>query len=231
MLGRDCYRILIIGSQIWLVDFIVVTCLNIAELITLTKDGVLAIAGVVTAIVAVKGLNTWSRQLRGTAGFDVARSLAKSSYKVRDKLQACRSRILLAGEFPIEYHDGRLKKTSEQKTLGYAFVFAERWNLVQAAVQEFDAATLEAEALWGQSIRETTDELRKVVLDVKTGIDAFILNASSGDENFTKDRQYGENMLSKAFASSGDITNSININLTLAIKAINDQLRPHLQRN
>ncbi len=213
-----------------MVDFIVVTCLNIAELITLAKDIVLAIAGVVAAIVAVKGLNTWNRQLRGTAGFDIARSLAKSSYKVRDKLQACRSPILSAGEFPIEYRDGGLKKTSKQKTVGYAFVYTERWNFVQEAVQEFDAATLEAEALWGQTIRETTDQLRKVVFEVNMAIEAFILNASSDGENFIKDREYGEAILSKVSASSADSMNSVNVSLALAIKAIDDQLLPHLQR-
>jgi hypothetical protein len=206
------------------------TCFNFSEFITAAKDIVLAVAGLVTAFVALKGLNTWNRQLRGTAGFDVARSLAKSSYKVRDKLQACRSPILSAGEFPIDYHDGGLKKTSKQKTVGYAFVYKERWNFVQEAIQEFDAATLEAEALWGQAIRETTDQLRKVVFEVNMAIEAFILNASSDDENFIKDKEYGQAILSKVSASSADSMNSINLSLALAIKAIDDQLLPHLQR-
>jgi hypothetical protein len=206
-------------------------CLTVTELITTSKDIVLALAAIITAVVAVKGLSTWNRQLRGTAGFDVARSLAKCSYKVRDKLQVCRSPLLSAHEFPAEYHDAGLKKSAEQEAKGYAFVYSNRWSPVWEAIQELDASTLEAEALWGPSIRETTDQLRKVVREVNVAIDAFIANAVSNGENFSTDQESGKKMRATVSALPTDSANAINVALAAAIQAIDDQLRPHLQRS
>lgn len=206
-------------------------CLPATELVTVAKDIVVALAAVVAAGVAVKGLSTWNRQLRGTAGFDVARSVAKCSYKVRDRLQACRSPLLSAHEFSAEYHEGGLKKSAEQEAKGYAFVYSNRWNPVWEAIQELDASTLEAEALWGQPIRQATDELRKVAREVNIAIDALIANAASGGENFSSDREFGRQMRSTVSALPTDSANSINIKMATAIQAIDDKLRPHLQRS
>ncbi len=46
--------------------------LTVPETITAAKDILLALAGIVTAGVAMKGLSTWRRQLCGTADFETA---------------------------------------------------------------------------------------------------------------------------------------------------------------
>jgi hypothetical protein len=206
-------------------------CLTTPELITAFKDIVLALAAIITATVAIKGLTTWNRQLRGTAGFEVARALAKSAYKVRDTLQDCRSPLLSSHEFPPEYHEGGPKRSSEQEAKGYAFLYTNRWSPVWQAMQEFDANVLEAEALWGRSIRTATDPLRKVVREVNVAIDAIIANAASGGEDFSNDRDFGKKMRSTVSAVRTDSKNEVNIKLAAAVQSIDDQLRPHLQRS
>ncbi len=203
----------------------------ILEFITAGKDIVLSLAGVATAIVAIKGLSTWNRELRGKASFDVARSLAKSAYKVRDKLQQSRSPLLSAHEFPAEYHEGGLKKTPEQKANGYAHVYSNRWLPVGEAMQEFDASTLEAEALWGSPVRNATSQLCKAVREVNVAIDAFISNAGAGGEDFSTDREFGKKMRSTVSALPSDATNELNIKLAAAVQAIDNLLRPHLRRS
>lgn len=206
-------------------------CLTTPELIAATKDIVLALAAVITATVAVKGLSTWNRQLRGTADFDVARGLARATYKVREKLQACRSPLLSANEFPPKYHDSEGDRTPEQDAKGYAFVYSNRWSPVWEAMQEFDVSVLEAEALWGEPIRDATDSLRKVVREVNVAIDAFIADAASGGEDFSSDRKFGRKMRSIVSALPTDSENELNKKLAAAVRAIDDQLRPHLQRS
>lgn len=200
------------------------------ELIVAIKDIVLALAAVVTATVAVKGLGTWNRQLRGTADFDVARGLARATYKVRDKLQACRSPLLSAHEFPPGYHDSEGNRLPEQDAKGYAFVYFNRWSPVWEAMQEFDVSVLEAEALWGEPIRDATDSLRKVVREVNVAIDAFLADAASSGEDFSSDREFGKRMRSIISALPTDSENELNKKLAAAVRAIDDQLRPHLQR-
>lgn len=206
-------------------------CLTTPELIATTKDIILALAAIVMATVAVKGLNTWNRQLRGTAYFDVARGLTKATHKVREKLQACRSPLLLAQEFPPEYYDAEGNRSPEQEAKGYAFVYSNRWSPVWEAMQEFDVSVLEAEALWGKPIREATDSLRKVVREVNVAIDALIADAASGGEDFSSDREFGKKIRGIVSALPTNSENELNKKLAAAVQAIDDQLRPHLQRS
>ena len=205
--------------------------LTTPELIAVIKDIVLALAAIVTATVAIKGLTTWDRQLRGTAGFEAARAVAKSAYKVRDTLQDCRSPFLSSHEFPPEYYESRSNRAPEQKAKGYAFLYTNRWSPVWQAMQEFDANVLEAEALWGQSIRTATDPLRKVVRELNIAIDAIIANAASGGEDFSSDRDFGKKIRSMVSAVRTDSKNEVNIQLATAVQLIDDQLLPHLQRS
>jgi hypothetical protein len=206
-------------------------CTTILQSITAGKDIVLSLAAIATATVAIKGLSTWNRELRGKASFDVARSLAKSAYKVRDKLQQSRSPLLSAREFPDEYHEGGLKKTPEQEANGYAYLYSNRWSPVWEVMQEFDASTLEAEALWGSPVREATDQLRKVVREVSVAIEAIISNAAANGEDFSTDREFGKKMRSTVSALPSDAKNELNIKLSAAVEVIDNLLRPHLRRS
>lgn len=200
------------------------------DTITATKDVILSIAGITTAIVAIRGLSTWNRQLRGAADFDVARSLAKCTYKLRDKIQACRSPMIWAHEFPPEYREAGFTRTPQQQANGYAFVYANRWEPVFEALQEFDATTLEAEALWGGAVRTATDELRSVARKVNAGIDSYIEDAASDGHIFTVDREFGKEIRAIISATSSQQDNPINIALHKAVEGIDALIRPHLRR-
>jgi hypothetical protein len=102
------------------------------------KDIVLAGAAAVTAWVAVKGLQKWREELRGRADFDVARGLARATYKVRDDLAACRMPLIRTSEFPDGYssiaNDDHAARVS-----ALAHVYNNRWKPVTDALREFDA--------------------------------------------------------------------------------------------
>lgn len=202
----------------------------ILELITASKDVLLAIAGATTAIVAVIGLQNWNRQLRGTAYFDVARGMAKATYKLRDEIQICRSPLIRAGEFPSDYKNFGSDKNPETESHAYAFVFSNRWQPVYAAIQAFDTQTLEAEALWGASIREKTNQVRDLLRTLNAAIDAYVSNSASGNQDFQQDREFGVKIRSEVFASPTDKTNVLSSDLDAAIQAIESELRPHLKR-
>lgn len=74
-----------------------------SALFGILKDLALAGAAVVTAWVAVLGLRKWREELRGKTDFEVARALARATYKVRDDLAACRMPLIRSSEFPADY--------------------------------------------------------------------------------------------------------------------------------
>lgn len=203
-------------------------CWTTLEVITALKDGILAIAGATTAIVAVAGLKTWSRQLRGTANFEVARSLAKATYRLRDEIRGCRTPLISASEFP----DGRSPSgaTPNEQDDAYRHVFSARLQPVYAALQEFDVQTLEAEALWGAAIREKTDELRAQVRKLNAAIGAYLSNLASGGEDFGSDRALGVQIRAEVFAPATSQDNALSMAMDNAIRGIEAELRLHLNR-
>ena len=202
--------------------------MSIADLISSLKDIALAIAAGVTAYVAITGLNRWQKELSGKATFEVARDLARKTYLLRDELKRCRSPFFAANEFPEKPALGS-STTPDEDGKKWAHVYQGRWKPVQEAVQGFDAASLEAEALWGDEIRAKTDELRKCVVSLSVDIDAFISNKFSGGEDF-KDRDFGKEVEAGIWETKPD-KNQLSIRISSAIKGIEDVVRPHLARS
>lgn len=116
------------------------------EYIPVIKDISYIFAAIATGCVAIKGLQSWSRELKGKADFEVARSLIRSTYKVRDELRYCRSPWFTSSEFPEDYD--RNKMTSKIEADAYSFIYSNRWKPVETALQDFESQALEAEALW-----------------------------------------------------------------------------------
>ena len=201
------------------------------EWITAVKDVLLGGAAVTTAIVAVVGLNKWRKELEGKTGFDAARGLIKATYRLRDQLQICRSPFYSAHEFPEDYKGAAGGHSKEEETRAWVHIFKNRWDPVWNAIQEFDAQTLEAEALWGSGIRAKTDALRQCVRELNVAIDAVINDKATGGENFKADKEFAKSMRSIVAATRDDDKNELNQKIAKAIRGIEDEIRPHLRRS
>lgn len=123
---------------------------EIGVVVGMAKDIALAIAGVVTALVARKGLNNWLRELGGRTKFEAALALMRASYSVREALFNCRAPLVAAAEFPAGYKQGGDKPSTKEEVNAWNHVFKHRWSFVATSLKEFDARSLEAEALWGR---------------------------------------------------------------------------------
>jgi hypothetical protein len=163
------------------------------ECIAAAKDIVLAVAATTTAGAALWGLKNWNRELRGRASFEVAKGLAKATYKLRDALTQFRIPLVRAAEFPSDYPHEERKTTPHERANGYWHVFRNRWKDVNLAIQELDAQALEAEALWGAEIQKKAEALRACCWKLSAAFEAFVDNEASGGENFKEDREFGKN--------------------------------------
>jgi len=203
--------------------------MNIPELIAAIKDILLGGAAVTMAIVAVKGLQSWSRELKGKTEFETARELIKATYKLRDELAICRSPFIRAQEFPESYLGHHL---SEEDAQAYAYVYKNRWEPVWEAIQSFDTHTLEAEALWGNEIRERADQLRQCVRDLNASIQSFLDDKTSGGQHFKADRDFGKKIRMQVSAmKENENENELTKQITDSVGNIEDFIRPHLKRS
>jgi hypothetical protein len=72
--------------------------ISAGEAITTFKDVVVAIAAFVGMIVALTGLNTWNRQLKGEVEYELTRRLLKCTYRLREAIQGVRHPMIFADE-------------------------------------------------------------------------------------------------------------------------------------
>jgi hypothetical protein len=205
---------------------------TVAEIATLGKDVLLGLAAATTAIVAALGLRKWRQELEGKAHFEAARNLIRSTYRLRDAIRSCRNPFYSGQEFPEGYKGGLGGCVgSEEEVRAWAYIYKNRWAPVWAALQEFDATTLEAEALWGSGVRAKTDALRKCLAELNAAIDADLRNKAADGQDFQSDREYGKDIRSTVAASADEEGNKFNQKLRQAIDGIEQELRPHLRRS
>lgn len=192
------------------------------KIISATKDIVLMLAAIITAKIAYKGLQRWSRELKGKADFEIARNLIRATYKLRDELGYCRSPWISVGEFPKDYDHS--KKTPDGEAKAYSFIYLNRWRPVASTLQEFETQALEAEALWGPNFKPKTDELRQCARNLQVSIEAFIRNKANNGENFRADQEF-RNEVELAVMEIKKKDNPLTLKVNAAIENIENEIR------
>lgn len=196
------------------------------EIITAIKDIFLAVAGVITAIVAVRGLNRWRLELEGKTEFEAARNLIRATYRLRDEIKRCREPFISGSEFPEDYSP--MDASPRERAKALAHVYQSRWEPVWNGIQEFDTHTLEAEALWGKEPRTRTDLLRQCISELNIAIRTIISLEASDNRN--ADKELSREMNSKVSSLSGE-KNEFSKKIEDAVNQIEELIRPHLKRN
>ncbi|MGR5242716.1 hypothetical protein ACPV36_17630 [Photobacterium damselae] len=205
--------------------------MSTTEIITAIKDVALSGAAITTATVAILGLKSWSRELKGKADFEVGRALILATYKLRDELKYARSPFISSHEFPDDYpQNANNYRTPEIEANAYAHVYSTRWKPVAKAIQEFETQALEGEALWGETIRDKTNEMKECARNLQSSIDAFINNKVENGEIFKNDREFGKSVRSDLYSTHDD-KNKLTIQISNAVKALEEEIRPRLKRS
>jgi hypothetical protein len=196
------------------------------EIFSMFKDFCISGAALTTAYVAYTGLEKWYEELRGKANFEVARELIKNTYRLRDQLKYCRSPFISSVEFPENFD--LTKSSNYDKAEAYHHVYSNRFNNVIEVTKEFEVSALEAEALWGATVREKADNLINCIKILNVNINAFIDNFNTDGKDFEADKDFAKAIRSAISDNGKDnkLTNDIN----LAITSIEKIVIPKLSR-
>jgi hypothetical protein len=143
-----------------------------AEIIQIVKDCLTGTAAITGATVAVLGLRTWKRQLRGNAEYDVTRRLLRAAYKIRDAISRVRQPFMSMGEIGAAVRE---TARSPQEPRGYnRAVFEVRWKEALEAGNELKIAELEGEVLWGNSLKTAIAPLEERVKELSIALSEFL---------------------------------------------------------
>ena len=120
---------------------------------SVVKDLTLSAAAIVTACVAVPGLRTWRRQLKGTTEYQVAHRVLKAIALVQDAIADCRAPVTISEEW-----QGRPRQERDTAPRGGVedqfYAYLQRFKSVQSACSKLHLAELDAVALWGNPARQ-----------------------------------------------------------------------------
>jgi hypothetical protein len=138
--------------------------LTLSEMAALAKDLILSGAAIVGAVVAIKGLGTWQRQLKGQSEFELSRRMLVSLFKYRDAIDSVRHPFIWAHEMPTPLDSEAKGMSFEQiRFYGVSKAYQARWDKVHLERTGLYADLLHAEALWGSEPRS----LFKVLFDLE----------------------------------------------------------------
>lgn len=180
-----------------------------AKIVGPVKDCILGVAAAVTAWVAVRGLNKWHQEMAGKHQYDAARGLVKAAYKLRNEIQMCRSPFFRGAEFG-----------GNEGAEGWRKAYEGRFTPVLTCLEEFEAAALEAESIWGSSVRDKADAIRSCVGELYAAIEAVLDDKRVNGENFKADPDFGKRMRATVSAGRDDASNPLNQKLASAVKGI-----------
>ena len=126
------------------------------------------IAAGIASYVAIVGLNTWRKQLTGTSEYELAREVLWAVYKLRDRVDMLRAhRRSFAEENKIDlekaFQNQPKVNNQEYEVIMQGEVLRLRWPAVREALSEFEVASIEAEVLFGQDVREKLDDLERFI--------------------------------------------------------------------
>lgn len=136
------------------------TCM---EVISLIKDIAISGAAITGAIVAVKGLNTWNRQLKGQHEYELSRRILVSLYKFRDVLFAVRKPTVWPHEMESP-PEGEQRSQEYIHYFGMTKAYQARWKKVVAEKTILYVDLLEGETIWGADLRTPL----KKIFDLET---------------------------------------------------------------
>jgi hypothetical protein len=198
------------------------------------KDLATLITSLAVAYVAIQGLKTWKTQLVGNTEYEHARKLLRSVYKVRDAINGVRSPLITGGEtssaikeLGLEVGDADPNGKEFTKKTRDA-VYDVRWKRIAEAMTEFDLESIEAEALWGNSVADKLTPIWKGVGELNRAVSELLTDNLT---TLPKDllQEVRDVLYSPKSVTDPESPSTYSKKIALAIKAIEEYLKPKLK--
>ena len=148
------------------------------EFVRIAKDIVLSAAAITGAVIAIKGLGAWRRQIKGQTEYDLARRILVSLFMYRDAIDRVRHPMMLSAEMPYPPEEKAKHMTDPQiMHHGRSHAYFARLGKVTNARKTLYADLLEAEALWSNELNSKFKTLYDLERELVTKIRHHLLLA------------------------------------------------------
>lgn len=152
-----------------------------AEAFQLVTDSVTTLAVVAGIIIAGMGLQTWRRELHGKAEYELARKVLLGVYRIRDAVDQFRAPLISGWEMvPDGEH---IVPGAGPPANSHGIALARRWSRVADTYSQLQVDLLEAEVLWGESLKNLRNNLADRLSELRNAADLLVELEQAGDGN------------------------------------------------
>lgn len=199
--------------------------------IGVVKDLMLTVAAFVGMLVAMKGLDTWNRQLKGGVEYELTRRLLKCTYRLRESIKGVRHPMITPSEQMYPDAETALP-VEERRYRGLAHAYQTRWEKVTAVRDDLQTELLEAEVVWGNAIYENFEPLFKLQQELFADVHSYLalINPDAGEQERSTwhgiRRARRQVLYDLAIAGEDEYSADV----AQAISGIESYLKPHLAK-
>lgn len=185
-------------------------------------------------LVAITGLKTWNRQLKGSVEYELTRRLLKCTYRLREAVKEVRHPMMFPEEqkIPREVESTMHLTGKELKHAGLLHAYQTRWSKISSAQDDLHTELLEAEVVWGREIYTAFEPLFNLHKELFADIQSYLAVAdpSLNEQSLIAWHQIREGRRSVLYDMMGAVDDPFSDEVNAATAAIESFLKPHLAK-
>ena len=172
---------------------------TLQEWVSLVQSIVTTVAVGCTAWAGIRGLDTWRRQLHGTANLKMGRKLLLAMFQTREELLAMFVRVFP----PSEVIEARQRIANGDANDLNMELYNFRWQAIVATLPAYETICVEAEALWGADIRTHVATFSGEINKFRRDLDLYLaVNTNNPGQEELRDKALGEGTQKALLAKS-----------------------------
>ena len=197
----------------------------------IAKDIIIAISAVVTAVMAVRGLTAWSRELKGKSEYAKAKEVLKAVYRVREGFKHVRRPTIWQFEYPEEMIDSNGCLKREHDCEGTLHVYETRFKELDEAFSGLEEQTLDAQVEWGPEFENVIKPLRECRAELMVTVHDFLEAKRTPHYNQGQTKEERTKQLSLLYyGGRGSERDKYTPWIAKAIEEFEKRLRPRIKK-
>ena len=203
---------------------------NMQVYVTLVKDIITSVSALIVAILAIIGLHTWKKQLKGKTEYELAQRLLRATYRVREALVLVRNPYQSPAEITQAMKEvgieGNPLDDPGKKAQTEGALYQNRFRKVQEAFVEIESVALGAEAIWGVIVKEYLKPLQECAVVLSLNIQTYIRELEYTPRRFDEDANTKRFQI--IYGWPGDDSNKFSVEINTAVNKMEQFLKPLL---
>jgi hypothetical protein len=172
------------------------------ELAKLILQVINTLAVLIGTYVAIRGINAWKKQMRGSTDYQLARRYLKAAYKVREAIREARSSSIHVEEMVAANKENEMNTNNLREK-------------VRDAMIDLQVELMEAEVSWGKEVVSVNEILKKIANTLFVNIKMYL--------------DHGTGYADMSIISNYEPEDKFSSEIDEAINKIEIFLRPHLK--